>query len=165
MMFIHFANRSLRSSTIIQNKSKQRRFLLYSIYGWGAPLLWIIFTLIVEKYKPFPSNWNPTVTVNTCFFNSMCFHEYLQWHSIRSLSLLLKYMFNNFRSIQLEKSFFIFPDASWDSCYTEWSNFLVYCHSLQSNQTRYSSNAVHWRRIGCLQAQEIRRFERNVRPK
>lgn len=64
--------RSLRSSFVMQhNKRKQRKFLWYSAYAWGVPLAWTIFTIYAEKFRPFENQWNPSIAVNTCFFNSM----------------------------------------------------------------------------------------------
>lgn len=64
-------SRSLRSSFMMRHNSRnQRKFLLYSAYAWGVPLVWIIITLCAEKFKPLPKGWNPSIAESTCFFAS-----------------------------------------------------------------------------------------------
>lgn len=65
-----FILRHLRTSFVFgHNKHNGRKFMYYSLYGWGVPLIWILFTLFAEIHKPFPDDWNPVVAVNACFLD------------------------------------------------------------------------------------------------
>lgn len=54
------------------NRRINRKFVYYSIYAWGMPIIWTVFAITVEKYKILPTNWCPSVGQNTCFFSSLC---------------------------------------------------------------------------------------------
>lgn len=63
-------SRHLRSSFAFRhNEHNRRKFVYYSAYGWGLPLVWVMFTLYAEQFKPLPLFWNPIVAVNACFLD------------------------------------------------------------------------------------------------
>lgn len=69
---ILFFFRSFRSAFVMHRKKAQRRFIYYSIYAWGTPLVWTTFTIYVDQNKWMPDKWNPTMALygNMCWFSS-----------------------------------------------------------------------------------------------
>ena len=47
--------------------TSSRRFLAYSIFGWGLPFLWTIFTLAASVFTKKGSRYNPMIGHNHCF--------------------------------------------------------------------------------------------------
>lgn len=55
---------------MLSTQQNHRRFIYFSIYGWGMPMIWTVFTLLVTKYDILPAAWTPNVGQTTCFLSS-----------------------------------------------------------------------------------------------
>lgn len=68
--------RSLRSSFVMRRNKDRRRFIYYSIYAWGTPLIWTTITILVDKNRWLSDKWSPTMAIygNMCWFS----REYYQ---------------------------------------------------------------------------------------
>lgn len=66
---------SLRSSFMMRRNKDNRRFIYYSIYAWGTPLIWTTITILIDQNKWLPNKWSPTMAVygNQCWFSRECF--------------------------------------------------------------------------------------------
>lgn len=56
---------------MLLTEQNHRRFIYYSMYGWGMPMIWTIFALCAAKYQFVPIDWAPNVGETTCFFSSL----------------------------------------------------------------------------------------------
>lgn len=61
---------SLRTSFTLRRNKDRRRFIYYSIYAWGVPLLWTATTIWVDQKKLLPDKWSPRMAPNgnMCWF-------------------------------------------------------------------------------------------------
>lgn len=79
----------MRASRVIRRNKEWRRFVYYSMYAWGVPLLLTLITLFFNRYHLLPPQWAPNVGGNICWFQSESrrrqFHKETRYHSHDSL--------------------------------------------------------------------------------
>lgn len=70
----------MRSSFVLRRNKDRRVFIYYSIYAWGAPLLWTTITILIDQHKWVSDAWSPTMAQygNICWF-SRKYHHPQMW--------------------------------------------------------------------------------------
>lgn len=61
---------SLRIVHGIRRTTETKRFIIYSIYAWGFPLIMSIVTFMVDFYQLVPEKFLPNIGKSTCWFDS-----------------------------------------------------------------------------------------------
>ncbi|CAO1344995.1 unnamed protein product [Diamesa tonsa] len=59
---------SLRIVHGMRRTTEMKRFIIYSIYAWGFPLIMSIVTFMVDFYKLVPDKFLPNIGESTCWF-------------------------------------------------------------------------------------------------
>lgn len=51
----------------IARDSQRKKFILYSLYGWGCPLMIAVFVYMADNLDFIPVQYQPQIGVSTCF--------------------------------------------------------------------------------------------------
>lgn len=58
---------TFRGATQVARNSETRKFLYYSVYGWGCPLLILLWTYFADQWEFVSEQFKPMVGVENCF--------------------------------------------------------------------------------------------------
>lgn len=75
----------MRTSRGMRRNKELKRFLFYSLYAWGVPLVLLTITALTDVYKPFADGWNSyLISENKCFF--MRNYSLIKYHFVINLN-------------------------------------------------------------------------------
>lgn len=56
--------------TVSQRKKERKRFVWYSIYGWGSPAILVLFTFLAKRFAFLPPAFRPLLGEFKCLLYS-----------------------------------------------------------------------------------------------
>lgn len=63
----------MRTSRGMRRNKELKRFLFYSLYAWGVPIVLTTITILTDVFKPLPSGFNSyLISDNRCWFDRKC---------------------------------------------------------------------------------------------
>lgn len=115
-------------------KSKDlRRFVIYSIYAWGIPLLFTLMLYLIEFHSDFPDEWKPQFGKRKSWFDGKLIVDWL------SVCIQIS------TGIFLMKSFF-FPADNSRSAYLTFFVLPIGCH-IASNAVLFILTAIYCSKV------------------